>query len=109
MLLVSQWTNWVERSGTLRGHEACNERDREEERRHECVGRYEGYLRRLGLLTDERAAEFRAEAAETMRRGIAQAEAEPPADPALLFAHAFVDPPASFGSDLEELRRVLGD
>jgi pyruvate dehydrogenase E1 component alpha subunit len=79
----------------------------EEEKQRECVGRYEGYLRRLGLLTDERAAEIRAEAAETMRRGIAQAEAEPPADPALLFDRTFADPPASFGSDLEELRRVL--
>ena len=35
------------------------------------------------------------------------AEAEPPADPELLFANAYVDPPASFGSDLQELRRIL--
>ena len=27
----------------------------EEEKQRECVGRYEGYLRRLGLLTDELA------------------------------------------------------
>jgi hypothetical protein len=43
-----------------------------------------------------------------MREGIAAAEAEPPADPSLLFEHAFVDPPASFRSDLDELRRLLG-
>ena len=43
-----------------------------------------------------------------MRDGIAAAEAEPPADVELLFAHAYVDPPASFGSDLEALRRILG-
>ena len=43
-----------------------------------------------------------------MRAGIAAAEAEPPADPALLFDNTFVDPPASFRSDLEELRRILG-
>jgi hypothetical protein len=43
-----------------------------------------------------------------MRAGIAAAEAEPPADVELLFANAYVDPPASFGSDLEELRRTLG-
>ena len=55
-----------------------------------------------------RAEEVRAEAQELMRRGIAQAEAEPPPDPELLFAHAYADPPASFGSDLEELRRILG-
>jgi len=80
----------------------------EEEKRRECLGRYEGYLRRLGLLTDELAQEVKGEAAEAMRRGIAQAEAEPPADPSLLFDRAFVDPPESFSADLEELRRILG-
>jgi pyruvate dehydrogenase E1 component alpha subunit len=79
----------------------------EEEKKRECVGRYEGYLRRLGVLDDGKAAEIRAWAAELMREGIAAAEAEPPADVALLFDNAFVDPPASFASDLEELRRVL--
>src|SRR5918994_3796272 len=81
----------------------------EEARRGECVGRYEGYLRRLGVLTEAHAEQVRAEAAELMRAGIALAEAEPPADPGLLFEHAFVDPPASFASDLAELRRILGD
>jgi pyruvate dehydrogenase E1 component alpha subunit len=80
----------------------------EEEKKRECVGRYEGYLRRLGVLDDAKAAEIRAWAAELMREGIAAAEAEPAADVSLLFDNAFVDPPASFASDLEELRRVLG-
>jgi pyruvate dehydrogenase E1 component subunit alpha len=80
----------------------------EEEKKRECVGRYEGYLRRLGVLSDEAADQIRAEAADFMREGIAQAEAEPPADVALLFEHAYVDPPASFGDDLAELRRILG-
>ena len=80
----------------------------EEERQRECVGRYEAYLRRLGLLSDEAAEAVRADAAQLMRNGIAAAEAEPPADPELLFSHAFADPPASFDSDLAELRRVLG-
>jgi pyruvate dehydrogenase E1 component alpha subunit len=80
----------------------------EEERARECVGRFEGYLRRAGILTDEMAESIRAEAAEKMREGIAAAEAEPPADPALLFEHAFVEAPASFERDLAELRRVLG-
>jgi pyruvate dehydrogenase E1 component alpha subunit len=65
----------------------------EEERRNECVGRYEGYLRRLGLLTDDVAAEARADAEGLMREGIKAAEAEPPADPELLFSNAYVDPP----------------
>ena len=80
----------------------------EEERARECVGRFEGYLRRAGILTDEMAESIRGEAAEVMRAGIAAAEAEPPADPSLLFEHTFVDPPASFERDLAELRRVLG-
>jgi pyruvate dehydrogenase E1 component alpha subunit len=81
----------------------------EEEKQRECVGRYEGYLRRLGVLDDTTAEEIKAWAADLMREGIAAAEAEPAADPSLLFEHAFVDPPASFGGDLQELRRILGD
>ncbi len=81
----------------------------EEEKKRECVGRYEGYLRRAGILHDDLAQSIRDEAAELMRAGIAAAEAEPPADPTLVFEHAYVDPPASFGSDVSELRRVLGD
>jgi pyruvate dehydrogenase E1 component alpha subunit len=80
----------------------------EEERKRECVGRYEGYLRRTGLITDEMAEAVRAEAADVMRRGIAEAEAKPAPDPALLFEHALAEPPASFAADLEELRRILG-
>jgi pyruvate dehydrogenase E1 component alpha subunit len=79
-----------------------------EEKKRECVGRYEGYLRRAGILTDEMAESIRAEAEQAMRDGIAAAEAEAPADPGLLFEHALVDPPASFETDLAELRRVLG-
>jgi pyruvate dehydrogenase E1 component alpha subunit len=79
----------------------------EEERGRECVGRYEAYLRRAGLLSDELAASVRAEAVSALRAGIAAAEAEPPPDLSLLFDHAFAEPPASFASDLAELRRIL--
>jgi pyruvate dehydrogenase E1 component alpha subunit len=79
----------------------------EEERRNECVGRFEGYLRRAGVLTDKLVEEARAEALEAMRHGIAEAEAEPPADPALVFEHAYAEPLPSFASDLDELRRTL--
>src|SRR5438552_11123971 len=81
---------------------------REEEKKRECVGRFEGYLRRAGILHDDLAASIRSEAADAVRAGIADAEAEPPADVELLFAHAYADPPVSFGSDLDELRRTLG-
>jgi pyruvate dehydrogenase E1 component subunit alpha len=80
----------------------------EEEKESECVGRYERYLRRAGLLTDEQADEIRQEALEVMRAGIAEAEAEPPADVGLVFEHAYADPPPSFADDLAELRRILG-
>jgi pyruvate dehydrogenase E1 component alpha subunit len=80
----------------------------EEAKRDECVGRYEGFLRRAGLLTDELAEQVKAEALEAMRQGIAAAEAEPPADPALVFDRAYADPPAAVAADLAELRRVLG-
>ena len=66
----------------------------EEEKRHECVGRFERYLRRRGLLTDELVEQVKQDALEAMREGIAAAEAEPPADPAEVFEHAYVDPPA---------------
>jgi pyruvate dehydrogenase E1 component alpha subunit len=80
----------------------------EEEKRNECLGRYEAYLRRLGVLSDEQSESVRVEAAELMRAGIAAAEAEPDADVALLFDHALAEAPPSFGVDLAELRRVLG-
>jgi pyruvate dehydrogenase E1 component alpha subunit len=81
----------------------------EEEKAKECLGRYEAYLRRLGVLNDELAASTRAEATDALREGIAAAESEPPADASLLFEHAYAVPPASFRHELEELRKVLGD
>src|ERR671931_2416732 len=81
----------------------------EEEKKRECLGRFEGYLRRAGILHDDLAACIRDEAAEAMRAGIAAAGAERAADVEPLFAHAYVDPPASFASDLEELKGILGE
>jgi pyruvate dehydrogenase E1 component alpha subunit len=80
----------------------------EQEKANECVGRYERYLRNRGVLTDELDTEIRAEALEVMRRGIADAEAEPDADISLVFEHAYANPPASLAHDLAELRRILG-
>jgi pyruvate dehydrogenase E1 component alpha subunit len=77
-------------------------------RERECVGRFERYLCRLGLLDDERAEAVRAEARETMRAAIAEAEAMPPADVSEVFEHAYVNAPAALARDLAELRRVLG-
>jgi len=80
----------------------------EQARRAECVGRFEGYLRRRGLLTDELAEAVRAEALEAVRAGIVAAEAELPGDASLIFDHALADGPQSFAHDLAELRRVDG-
>jgi pyruvate dehydrogenase E1 component alpha subunit len=67
----------------------------EEERAHECLGRYEEVLKRAGMLTDERAEAVRKEAEDLLRAGITAAEAEAPADPELLFRNAYVDPPGN--------------
>jgi pyruvate dehydrogenase E1 component alpha subunit len=81
----------------------------EEEKRNECVGRYERYLRRIGVLTDELVEEIGGEALDVMRQGIGEAEAEPAADPGLVFEHAYANPPPSFEQELAELRRILGE
>src|SRR3954464_7959034 len=63
----------------------------EEEKRRECVGRYEAYLRRTGLLSDEAAEAVRAQAADLMREGIAAAEALPEPDPDLVTRNAYAE------------------
>src|SRR6266511_2331777 len=75
----------------------------EEEKQRECLGRYEGYLRRAGLLTDEMAESIRSEAAELMREAIAAAEAEQPPDVSLVFKNTWVALPDSFEAELAEL------
>jgi pyruvate dehydrogenase E1 component alpha subunit len=80
----------------------------EQEKQHECLGRYERYLRRRDLLDDELESEIKAQALDAMRRGIAEVEAEAEPDVGLLFEHAYASPPASFDRDLAELRRILG-
>jgi pyruvate dehydrogenase E1 component alpha subunit len=80
----------------------------EQEKRNECLGRYERYLRKLGFLGDDLEASIKAEALEVMRAGIAAAEAEPDPDLGLVFEHAYANPPASFAAELAELRRILG-
>ena len=74
----------------------------EQEKKNECLGRYERYLRRLGVLGDELEAEIKAEAADTMRAGITAAEAEPDPDPELLFDHAYVIPPPNLREGFDD-------
>jgi pyruvate dehydrogenase E1 component alpha subunit len=65
----------------------------EQERQNECVGRYERYLRRTGVLTDAFAEQAYEQARAAMRDGIAAAEGLPEPDPELVFEHAYVEPP----------------
>ena len=65
----------------------------EAERERECVGRFERYLRRVGLLDDDAVAAVRSAAEEAVRAGISAAEAEPEPDPALVFEHGYAAPP----------------
>jgi pyruvate dehydrogenase E1 component alpha subunit len=80
----------------------------EQEKRNECLGRYERYLQRHGVLHDDLDAAIKAESLEVMRQGIADVEAEPAPDIGLVFEHAYANPPASLAEDLAELRRILG-
>ena len=79
----------------------------EQEKRNECLGRFERYLRKHGVLHDDLEAGIKTEALDAMRHGIAQAEAEPEPDIGLVFKHAYVNPPPSLARDLAELRRIL--
>jgi pyruvate dehydrogenase E1 component alpha subunit len=63
------------------------------ERENECLGRFEHYLRRLGILDDALAEGVREEALDRMRAGIHAAEVMSAPDPELVFTHAYVDPP----------------
>src|SRR5881392_994099 len=51
----------------------------EHEKQNECLGRYDRYLRRHGVLHDDLDAAIKQDALEVMRAGIAEAEAEPEA------------------------------
>jgi pyruvate dehydrogenase E1 component alpha subunit len=61
------------------------------ERENECFGRYERYLRRLGILSEELVEEIRGDALEAMRVGIAAAEALPNPDPELVARDAYAE------------------
>ena len=80
----------------------------EQEKQNECLGRYERYLRRLGVLGDDLEAAIEDEAARADARGHHRGRGGAGRGLVLLFEHAYANPPASFAADLAELRRILG-
>lgn len=75
-------------------------------RREECIGRLEHYLRARGLLADQQAAEHRSEVLAAVNAAMAKVEAQPTADPALIFQHALEEQTPALRRDLEQLRAV---
>jgi pyruvate dehydrogenase E1 component alpha subunit len=63
----------------------------EVERQNECVGRFERYLRRGGVLGDDLAVSIAAEAKEAVQAGIAAAESLPEPDPDLVTRNAYAE------------------
>lgn len=66
----------------------------EQERATECLARFEGYLRRRGLLDDALAAEVRERATAQVKEGMLAVEQLPPPDPAVVFDTTYAAPPA---------------
>lgn len=78
-------------------------------REHECLSRYEGYLLRKGIITDEQVAQMREESLAKMALAIAAAEALPPADPSEIFQHVFAQTTPGFERDLKAVRESRGE
>ena len=77
----------------------------EQERSHECLARYEGYLRRRGLLDQAAAEQVRAHASEVVRRAMRRVEQLPDPDPATVFDTTYALPP---GELLRQRELALG-
>lgn len=72
-------------------------------REKECVGRYERYLIRHGLIADGQGDIFREEALTRMAEGIAKAEALEPGTVDSMFGNVFANEPASYARDRREI------
>ena len=71
----------------------------ERAREHECVARFEAYLRRAELLDDDQAAKVHAEAIEVVKEGMRKLERLPEPDPELVFSTTYVNPPPALVED----------
>jgi pyruvate dehydrogenase E1 component alpha subunit len=75
--------------------------------RRDPIARYETFLTKEGLLDDAFRAEIDEEAKGYAARMRAEIYDAPHGDPLELFAHVYVDPPASFEEQKALLRREL--
>ena len=81
----------------------------EQEKQNECLGRYERYLRRLGMLGDDLDTDDQGRGGRRHARGHRRGRGGAGAPTsALIFEHTYANPPASFAAELAELRRILG-
>ncbi len=76
----------------------------EEEKKNECVGRYERYLERLGLLDRRPWSRSAPRLSICCARGSPRRRPKGRATSSLLFEHAYVEPLPSFEEELRELR-----
>ncbi|HEU4598308.1 MAG TPA: thiamine pyrophosphate-dependent dehydrogenase E1 component subunit alpha [Solirubrobacterales bacterium] len=77
-------------------------------RRDDCVGRLESYMRRRGLLDDDRVLEIREEATATIKAAMREVERLPDPDPALVFDTTYELPPPSLVRQRDEaLGRIV--
>jgi pyruvate dehydrogenase E1 component alpha subunit len=79
------------------------------EREHECLKRYEGYLSRRGLLTEEAATEARRQATDIVKQAMSELERLPDPDPALVFDTTYAAPPAELVRQRGEALGRLGE
>jgi pyruvate dehydrogenase E1 component alpha subunit len=81
----------------------------DEARENECLVRFEGYLRRRGLLDDDAAAALRAAAVERVKARMKAVEQLPPPDPALVFDTTYAEPPADLLAQREQALAALAE
>lgn len=78
-------------------------------RANECLVRYEGYLRRRGLLDDDAIAAARADAVQRVKAGMKAVEQLPDPDPALVFDTTYAEPPADLLRQRDEALAALAE
>lgn len=77
-----------------------------DERRRECLVRYERQLRERGLLEEDEVERVRRACEEDVKAAMAAVERRPPPAPTAIFDPAFADPPPAVLRDRDEAGRL---